>query len=288
MNVKIITDSASDLPKELLEEYEIDIIPIRVYDEMETEFFDGETLMPTDLFQKMREGISFKTSLPSYESIRETFMQYADSQTPCIYISFSSELSGTYQSTVLIMNEIKEEVPTFDCDAIDTKCASLGQGLVVLKAAKLAKEGIGKEELIEKIKNCATQVEHIFTVDDLQYLVRGGRVSKVAGFVGGLLNIKPILNVEDGKLIPLEKIRGSKKVFKRMSEIMEERGVDLKNQLIGISHGDDLEAALTLKELIKEKFGCEYFVINSIGAAIGAHSGPGTLALFFMNVGEDL
>jgi len=286
MNVKIITDSACDLPKELIEEYEIDIIPIRVYDEKDTEYFDGETLMPSDLFQKMRDGMSFKTSLPAYESIKKTFMKNAESETPCIYLSFSSELSGTYQSTVLIMNEIKEEFPSFDIAAIDTKCASLGQGLVVLKAAKLAKEGIEKEELVEKLQQYATHVEHIFTVDDLQYLVRGGRVSKVAGFVGGLLNIKPILNVEDGKLIPLEKIRGSKKVFKRMTEIMDERGVDLKNQIIGISHGDDLEAALALKELIKEKFGCEHFVINSIGAAIGAHSGPGTLALFFLNVEE--
>ena len=286
MNVKIITDSACDLPKELIEEYEIDIIPIRVYDEKDTEYFDGETLMPSDLFQKMRDGMSFKTSLPAYESIKKTFMKNAESETPCIYLSFSSELSGTYQSTVLIMNEIKEEFPSFDIAAIDTKCASLGQGLVVLKAAKLAKEGIEKEELVEKLQQYATHVEHIFTVDDLQYLVRGGRVSKVAGFVGGLLNIKPILNVEDGKLIPLEKIRGSKKVFKRMTEIMDERGVDLENQIIGISHGDDLEAALALKELIKEKFGCEHFVINSIGAAIGAHSGPGTLALFFLNVEE--
>jgi len=288
MNVKIITDSACDLPRELIEEYEIDIIPIRVYDEMETEFFDGETLMPSDLFQKMRDGITFKTSLPSYESIKETFMTYAKSETPCIYLSFSSELSGTFQSTLLVLNEIKEELPSFDFAAIDTKCASIGQGLVVLKAAKLAKEGIGKEEIGKKIQNYATHMEHIFTVDDLQYLVRGGRVSKVAGFVGGLLNIKPILNVEDGKLIPLEKIRGTKKVYKRMTEIMEERGVDLRNQIIGISHGDDLEAALALKELIKEKYGCEYFVINSIGAAIGAHSGPGTLALFFLNVVDDL
>lgn len=283
MNVKIITDSAADLPKEITELYQIDVIPLRVYAEDEKEYLDGETLNSSTLFSEMRDGKVFKTSLPSYDRIHSTFLKYAEKNIPCIYLAFSSELSGTYQSTVMVKNELIEEFPAFDIDIIDTKCASIGQGLAAVKAAILANEGKSKEEIMSYITQSINHIEHIFTVDDLQYLVRGGRVSKVAGFVGNLLNIKPILHVEDGKLIPIEKIRGSKKVIKRMLDIMESRGINLSNQLIGISHGDDIERATELKNGMIEKFGCKDFVINSIGSAVGAHAGPGTLAIFFMN-----
>lgn len=129
-------------------------------------------------------------------------------------------------------------------------------------------------------------MEHIFTVDDLEYLLRGGRVSRAAAMIGGILNIKPVLDVEDGKLVPREKVRGRKKSLKRIVEIAEERGVDLKEQIIGISHGDDIEAAEMVKAMLEEKFGCNKFIINMVGCVIGAHSGPGTLALFFLNEKE--
>ncbi|GGE60443.1 DegV family protein [Priestia taiwanensis] len=283
MKVKIITDSAADLPKELIQQYDIDIIPIRVYDENEMEYEDGVSLQPKELFDEMRAGKAYKTSLPSYQAVYETFVNNAKTNTPCIYVAFSSELSGTYQSSLLIKDEVKDKYPDFDIEIIDAKCASLGQGLVVLKAAERAAEGTTKEELTAYVRSLANHMEHIFTVDDLQYLVRGGRVSKVAGFIGGLLNIKPILHVEEGKLVPIEKIRGSKKVLKRMLELIAERGENLQDQTIGITHGDDEEAALALKALLEERFGCQSFIIHSIGAAIGAHAGPGTLTVFFLN-----
>jgi len=283
MNLKIITDSAADLPKEIIEQYNIDVIPLRVYSEDEKEYFDGLTLDSKTLFNEMRNGKVFKTSLPSYEYIYNTFAKYAKENTPCIYIAFSSELSGTYQSAVMVKNEFDEEFPDFDLEIFDTKSASIGQGLIAVNAANLALDGATKEEVVNNIKHSIQHIEHIFTVDDLQYLVRGGRLSKVAGFVGNLLNIKPILHVEDGKLIPLEKIRGSKKLIKRILEIMESRGTNLSTQLIGISHGDDLDKAIEIKNAMVETFGCKEFVINSIGSAIGAHAGPGTLAIFFMN-----
>ncbi|WP_028400549.1 DegV family protein [Ectobacillus panaciterrae] len=286
MTVKIITDSAADLPKELLAQYDIDVVPLRVYDEQETEFLDGVTLEPKQLFAGMREEKVYKTSLPSYETLHHTFTKYAAQNIPCIYLAFSSELSGTYQSAVLVKQDVQEEQPQIDLDVVDTKCASIGQGLVVLKAAQLAQQGAAKEDILKHISFWTGHVEHIFTVDDLQTLVRGGRVSKVAGFIGGLLNIKPLLHVEEGKLIPLEKLRGRKKVLQRMVEIMAERGEGLETQTIGISHGDDLESAQKLQEMITERFGCQTFVINSIGAAVGAHAGPGTLALFFLNEAE--
>ncbi|HDR8435269.1 TPA: DegV family protein [Bacillus cereus] len=283
MSVKIITDSAADLPVELLQAYDIDLIPLRVYDEAETEYLDGVTLESVTLLQKMREGAVYRTSLPSLETFQEKFVSYAKEGNPCIYLAFSSELSGTYQSSVVIKEEVKETYADLDLEIIDTKCASLGQGLVVLEAAKMAKDGASKEDILNRVAFLMNHMEHIFTVADLQYLVRGGRLSKVAGFIGGLLNIKPILNVEEGKLVPLEKVRGKKKVLSRIVDIMEERGKDLKGQTIGITHGDDLETAEALKLLITERFGCEVFIVNTIGAAIGAHTGPGVITLFFLN-----
>ncbi|MEC1969703.1 DegV family protein [Bacillus cereus] len=283
MGVKIITDSAADLPVELLQAYDIDLIPLRVYDEAETEYLDGVTLESVTLLQKMREGAVYRTSLPSLETFQEKFVSYAKEGNPCIYLAFSSELSGTYQSSVIIKEEVKETYADLDLEIIDTKCASLGQGLVVLEAAKMAKDGASKEEILNRVAFLMNHMEHIFTVADLQYLVRGGRLSKVAGFIGGLLNIKPILNVEEGKLVPLEKVRGKKKVLSRIVDIMEERGKDLKDQTIGMTHGDDLETAEALKALITERFGCEVFIVNTIGAAIGAHTGPGVITLFFLN-----
>ncbi|MED2836589.1 fatty acid-binding protein DegV [Bacillus wiedmannii] len=283
MGVKIITDSAADLPVELLQAYDIDLIPLRVYDEAETEYLDGVTLESVTLLQKMREGAVYRTSLPSLETFQEKFVSYAKEGNPCIYLAFSSELSGTYQSSVVIKEEVKETYADLDLEIIDTKCASLGQGLVVLEAAKMAKDGASKEDILKRVDFLMNHMEHIFTVADLQYLVRGGRLSKVAGFIGGLLNIKPILNVEEGKLVPLEKVRGKKKVLSRIVDIMEERGKDLKGQTIGMTHGDDLETAEALKSLIMERFGCEVFIVNTIGAAIGAHTGPGVITLFFLN-----
>lgn len=283
MGVKIITDSAADLPVELLQAYDIDLIPLRVYDEAETEYLDGVTLESVTLLQKMREGAVYRTSLPSLETFQEKFVSYAKEGNPCIYLAFSSELSGTYQSSVVIKEEVKETYANLDLEIIDTKCASLGQGLVVLEAAKMAKDGASKEDILKRVDFLMSHMEHIFTVADLRYLVRGGRLSKVAGFIGGLLNIKPILNVEEGKLVPLEKVRGKKKVLSRIVDIMEERGKDLKGQTIGMTHGDDLETAEALKSLITERFGCEVFIVNTIGAAIGAHTGPGVITLFFLN-----
>ncbi|MGX5614281.1 DegV family protein [Bacillus toyonensis] len=283
MGVKIITDSAADLPVELLQAYDIDLIPLRVYDEAETEYLDGVTLESVTLLQKMREGAVYRTSLPSLETFQEKFVSYAKEGNPCIYLAFSSELSGTYQSSIVIKEEVKETYADLDLEIIDTKCASLGQGLVVLEAAKMAKDGASKEDILKRVAFLTNHMEHIFTVADLQYLVRGGRLSKVAGFIGGLLNIKPILNVEEGKLVPLEKVRGKKKVLGRIVDIMEERGKELKGQTIAMTHGDDLETAEALKALITERFGCEVFIVNTIGAAIGAHTGPGVITLFFLN-----
>ncbi|MBC8080374.1 MAG: DegV family protein [Gorillibacterium sp.] len=282
MDVKIITDSAADMPGDITRQYDIDVIPLQVI-EGETVYLDNVTLDPMDLFKGMRAGTVYKTSQPAYQSIVDLFTHYATQGRSCLYPAFSSELSGTYQTAVMAMNDVLEEYPDFDIDIINTKCASFGEGLVTYKIAQLAKMGKTKAELIDATNFYAAHMEHIFTVDDLEYLLRGGRVSPIAAFIGGILNIKPILDVENGKLVPIEKIRGRKKVFLRIIEIMRERGYQLENQTIGISHGDDLEAAEQMASMIREAFGTKEIIISMIGSSVGAHSGPGTLAIFFLN-----
>lgn len=282
MNVHILADSASDLPIEYFQENAITFLPLSV--ELNgKQLEDQREIKPKQIYEEMRQGTVVKTSQISPSLFKDVFTELAKKGTPCLYVAFSSELSGTYQTAMMMRNEVLEEYPDFRLMIIDSKCASLGCGLAVKYAVELAKSGKTLEEIENAVKIYCQKVEHIFTVDNLEYLARGGRISKASAFVGGLLNIKPLLHVEDGKLIPLEKIRGRKKVFKRIIEIMKERGVNLQNQTIAISHGDDEESANEIKALIQEEFQPKDIYINYVGAVIGAHSGPGTLAIFFLN-----
>ena len=282
MSVKIVTDSAVDLPQSIIDEYGIQVVPLIVMLD-DRVFKDGQTIKAEELFQGMREGKVYKTSQVAMGDFVDLFQGYLDQKQDIIYIAFSSALSGTYQAAVMARNQVLGEKEEITIDIIDTKCASLGFGLVVYQAAKMAREGRNREEILAAVDFYSKHMEHIFTVDDLEYLYRGGRVTRTTAFVGGLLNIKPILQVEEGRLVPLEKKKGRKRVLKRMVEIMKERGEGFASQTIGISHGDDLETALELKEMIQEELGAEDFLINTIGGTIGAHAGPGTIALFFLN-----
>ncbi|MCA1031026.1 DegV family protein [Bacillus timonensis] len=282
MNVRILTDSASDLPLSFYNENDVTLLPLGVHID-DQNFEDLTTITPTEVYNVIREGKQPKTSQVSPALFKEVFTQLAKDQQPSIYLTFSSELSGTYQTALLMKTEVEEEYPDLNLTIIDSKCASLGLGLVVKHAAELAQEGLPKEEILQSIQHDISHMEHLFTVEDLEYLARGGRVSKASAYIGGLLNIKPLLHVEDGKLIPIEKIRGKKKLMKRIIELMKERGDNLEEQTIGISHGDDEALANEIKTQIEETLGCKSFFINTIGAAIGSHVGPGTLAIFFLN-----
>ncbi|MCI3927123.1 DegV family protein [Paenibacillus sp. TRM 82003] len=285
MVVKVITDSAADLPKATAAAHGIEVIPLNVYSEGR-EYQDNVTLDSKDLFQQMRQGKSFTTSLPSYGSFESAYRSVIDQGGSGVYVAFSSELSGTYQASLTAREQLVDEGSALDLSIIDSKCASTGLGLVAVRAAELAAAGASKETVEQSVAWNAAHMEHIFTVDNLEYLLRGGRVSAVSAFIGGLLNIKPILHVEAGKLVPIEKVRGRKKVFARIIEIMAERGADLPSQTIGISHGDDAEAAEELRAMIEQRFGCNKFLISLIGASIGAHAGPGTISVFFLNAKE--
>ncbi|GGJ95578.1 DegV domain-containing protein YitS [Lentibacillus kapialis] len=282
MMIKILADSACDLSETHYKTYDIEMIPLTVHLDGQ-EYKDSVDIKPKTVYNAMREGKSPKTSQVSPQAFKTIFTSYAEANQPLVYFAFSSELSGTYQTAKMMEQEVKETYPDAELHVVDTKCASIGYGLVILRAAQLAKNGADSSEIIDTAIYHAEHMEHIFTVDDLEYLYRGGRVSKTAAFVGSFLKIKPVLHVENGKLVPLEKIRGSKKLLNRMLAIMEERGTDFSNQIIGISHGDDLEKAQNIANIMKEKLAVKEVMIEMVGSTIGAHSGPGTLAIFFLN-----
>ena len=282
MSVKIIADSACDLPLSFYEENNVMLFPLKVHLN-DTEYEDLLTIDSKTVYDAIREGQVPKTSQVSPHVFEETFTKMAENKEDGIYIAFSSELSGTYQTAAMMLDQVKETYPDFQLTIIDTKCASLGVGLIVKEAARLAKENVSKETILKKVNFLCQHMEHLFTVEDLDYLAKGGRVSKASAFLGGLLNIKPLLNVENGKLVPIEKHRGRKKLFRRIIELMKERGQSLDNQIIGISHADDEETALEMKELIAQELNVKNFYISTIGSVIGSHTGSGTIAFFFLN-----
>lgn len=285
MAIKIITDTASDLPKDIIELLNIEVLPIWVIIE-EKEYLDGQSLKPKELYSKMRSGLVPKTAQISYNQFMTAFEKYTAVGDTIICLPFSKGLSGTYQTSLLAKRDLLEKYPDAKIEIIDTDCVLLGLGLIVKKAAEMARDNYSIEKILEMIEWRKNHVEHIFTVDNLEYLYRGGRLSKTEAMVGSLLNIKPVLNVESGKLVTLEKKRGRMKSIKRLIEIMEDRGVNTDEQLIGISHCDDSDAVNKIKECICKINPNQEFLIADTSAAVGAHMGPGGLALFFMNEKE--
>jgi DegV family protein with EDD domain len=282
MTVKILADSACDLPLNFYNENNVVLFPLKVQIN-DQDYEDVKTIDSKTVYEAIRSGVVPKTSQVSPLLFEEIFTEMAEKNEEGIYIAFSSELSGTYSTAVMILDQVKEKYPNFQLTIVDTKCASLGAGLIVMEAARLANNNATKEEILADIRFRCEHMEHIFTVEDLDYLAKGGRVSKASAFLGGLLNIKPILNMEDGKLVPIEKIRGQKKVFRRIIELMKERGSKLNEQTIGISHADTEATALEAKEMIINEFHPTEVYISSIGSAIGSHTGPGTISIFFLN-----
>src|SRR5690606_13794773 len=178
---------------------------------------------------------------------------------------------------------VHEEYPELPISILDSQAAALGYGLLVKEAAKMRDDGQPLNKIIEKTRFMADHLESLFTVEDLDYMAKGGRISKGSAFIGGLLNIKPLLHVEDGKLVPIEKLRGRKKFLKRMVELIGERGNGLNQQSIAICHGDDLEFAESLKSELETQYHPQKVEVYMIGSVIAAHTGPGTLGVFFLN-----
>jgi DegV family protein with EDD domain len=283
MALKIITDSACDIPKWLAEKYQLHVIPTPVVIN-DKDYFDGDTILPEEFYNILRRGTEVKTYHINSFMFRQNFEPYAINKDQVIYICFSTGIAGTFNAANIAKEELLELYPDFDLTIIDSRCASLGFGLVVEKALRMVEKQVPKETVIEAIRYYCEHMEHIFTVETLEYLYKGGRLSRTSAIAGGLLDIKPIIEVNDkGALTAFEKVRGRQKSLKRLVELVGERSSDLKYQTIGLVHGDDLPTLDSVKKLLTDRYGCENFIESYVGCAIGAHTGPGIIGIIFLD-----
>lgn len=286
MQFDIVTDSSCNLLDEMINEFGLHILPLTFMSEGEQyqSYTEGEKSDLQRFYKMMREGKIFTTSLPNRQDAEEKFRSILSSGRDVLYLGFSSGLSGTYGAMAAILESLRAEFPDRKIMHSDTLAASMGEGLLVYKAACLARDGASIEETWQWVEDNKLNLAHWFTVDDLMYLFRGGRVSRTSAWAGSLLKIKPVLHVDDeGHLIPMEKVRGRKKSVLAMVDHMEQSAIKpVADQTIFISHGDCEEDVQMLVDEIKSRFGCEDIHVNYVDPVIGAHSGPGTLALFFM------
>lgn len=286
MGFKIVTDSTADLPKEYLEQHGVGCVNLCYTISGETYGGTGKELDWKEFYAMMRAGQMPSTSQVNPEEFKAFFKECLKETKEILYLAFSSGLSGTCGSARIAAEELMEENPEIKIRVIDSLCASMGEGLFVYKAIGMKEEGKSMDEIADWLETYVLNFIHVFTVDDLNHLYRGGRVSKATAIIGTIAAIKPLLHVDDeGHLVALSKTRGRKKSLIGLVDLMEEKMGDFKEQnkeMIMISHGDALEDAEFVRDEVKARFGFENFMINNIGPTIGAHSGPGTIALFFM------
>ena len=291
---KIITDSTTDLPKEYLEEHDVGCLPISYILDGVTYGRDRELDWKEFYAMMRKEGKMPTTSQINPAEAKEQLEEYItralfgnENPMEILYLAFSSGLSGTCGNIRMAAAEIMEERPDVKIRVVDSLGASMGEGLFVHKAARMRDAGKSMEETAKWLEEHVQNFVHVFTVDDLFHLYRGGRVSRTAAVLGTLVSIKPKLHVDsEGHLILIGKVRGRKKSLAALVDYMEEKmgswAEENKDDYVFISHGDALEDAEYVRDLIKERYGYQHFLINHIGPTIGAHSGPGTIALFFM------
>lgn len=280
----ITTDSTCDLPESFTNENNVDVIPV-LYSVDDVVYGTPDSNMDIkDFYDAMRNGIMPTTMACNIEDCKTVFEKYAKDNIDILHLAFSSGLSSTYSNAVIAANDVMEEYPNCRITVIDTLAASMGEGLLVYKAVNLKKEGKGLDEVATYIEENKGNVISRFTVDDLHHLHRGGRVSKTTAIVGSLINVKPILHIdEEGLLKSLENVRGRKKSLTRIIDMMEEATRDYNgtNDIVFLSHGDCEEDAKYIASEIEKRFGIKTMV-NILGQTIGTHTGPNLIALFFM------
>lgn len=281
----IVTDTTTDLPRDYVEKHHLYMMSLPYT--LEGTSYTWEKPMPVkDFYDKMRAGSLPTTSQANPEEaalLYESILK--DNDVDILHIAFSSGLSGSFNSCRIAAADVCEKYPDHRIVVVDSLAATLGQGLLVYKAVQLKEAGKSLDEVAAWVEENKYHLIHNFTVDDLFHLHRGGRLSKTAAIVGTMINLKPVLHVDDeGHLVMLSKVRGRKKSLIGLVDCMEKQLGDWKdkNDIIFISHGDCPEDAQFVADLIKERFGYENFMIDYIGATIGAHSGPGTVALFYL------
>ena len=277
----LMTDSSADLPRSLIEELDIQVLQLNVT-------MEGEEPRPNDqidvkeFYGALREKRSATTSTVSIESFLEAMEAVLASGKDILYLGFSSGLSGTYNAGFVAAGELSEKYPDRKIYTVDTLCASLGEGLLVYTVAKMKQDGADIETVRAFAEEQKLNLCHWFTVDDLFFLKRGGRVSAATAVMGSLLSIKPVMHVDDaGKLINVLKARGRKDAINQLFLKIRDTAINVSEQTVFISHGDCLEDAEYLAERIRNELSVKTVVIDYVGPVIGAHAGPGVLALFF-------
>ena len=282
MSYRIITDNCCDFPADMYNDLNLSVVPLVVrFQEKEVSQYSEKWLKK--MYAGMREGEVATTSAVNPQGWEEVMEPVLAAGEDALVLTFSSGLSTTYQSAVIAASELQEKYPDRKIRVIDTLCASLGQGLLVWYACQKQSAGMSFEELGDWCENNKLNLCHWFTVDDLMFLKRGGRISAATALVGTMLQIKPVLHVDDeGHLINVSKARGRKASIEALAKKVGETGLPGENDTVFISHGDCLEDAKLLEKILQEKYGVKSAFIYYVGAVIGSHSGPGTLALFFL------
>ncbi|MEG1409357.1 MAG: DegV family protein [Terrisporobacter sp.] len=273
--IKIICDSITDLPKEIIERYNIDIIPLTVIFNG-VEYVDGVNLTKDTFYKMLREsGVMPKTSQATYVQFKSIFEKYDNEDTEILYIAGSSTASGTYQSSVLAKNDGHSTVKLFDSQSL-----SIGSAFYVIKACEMAEEGLSATEIVSKLEELQGSEEVVFSVDTLEYLKMGGRISSTKAILGNLLSIKPILEVKDGLVSQRSQVRGKKQIYSTLvNSIVNKFGDDLTSRTIIIGCGDNTEDAQILKDaLLKVAKVKDVYTVN-IGCVICSHSGPGIVGI---------
>lgn len=281
----IITDSCCDLSEELAQSAGVTVIPMvfTIDGEEHRNYLDGREMPYKDFYSRLRAGAAASTSTLNMDTFISVFEEQLRQDRDILYLGFSSGLSGTYHVSTLAAEELAAKYPENKIFCVDTLCASMGEGLLVYLAAMKKRDGAAIEEVCDFAEQNKLHLCHWFTVDDLNHLKRGGRISATTAFVGSLLNIKPILHVDDeGHLINIGKARGRRASVESLFAHMKETALDPSGQTVFISHGDCENDALVLKDMVIKELHPKEVQINAIGPVIGAHSGPGTLALFFL------
>ena len=280
----IVTDSTCDLPANIVTDLGITVIPMEFQLDGTTylNYPDGRDYDFHAFYDALRAGKASTTSQVNYQTFLDTITPILESGRDILYLAFSSGLSGTYNGSVIAANDLMEKYPGSKVISVDTLAASVGEGLLVYTAAKKREEGLSLDELAQWVTDNRLHLCHWFTVDDLNHLKRGGRVSPAVAIIGTALGIKPVMHVDDeGHLIPVSKVRGRRKSLDALVEHMAETCDKPESQTIFIGHGDSKEDAEYVAKLVRQKFKVKNIILNYIGPVIGSHSGPGTLALFF-------
>ena len=280
----IFTDTACDISPELLKEWNVGCVDLRFRRDGETAEYTQAQMATPDFYREMREGAVFKTSAANRDDFINCFAPALESGRDVLYIGFSAGLSSTVGAAGKAAETLRERFPDRRAEVVSSLAASAGQGLLVWYAVKNRDGGLTLDENAADIREKVPHICHWFTVDDLKYLKRGGRVSAASALLGTALNIKPVLHVDDdGHLIPVHKVIGRRMSLNTMLARMKELARDEK-PVYFISHGDCIDDAKLLEEKVTEEFGVTAGLITDIGPVIGAHSGPGTLAIFFLGV----